>query len=141
MSTNIIHSTAVMLCMIAQIVLSAFAPWIRNPLIANAVKSAISNLFTILIFFAFTTYTSFLFLSADLLFSRYTSLPDNPLWILQVSYTTFAPFGKYFFCLPAVKKFCRSPFHIPHLPRSLWILYGIPGQLFSSQPILSMILR
>lgn len=61
MSTNIIHSTAVMLCMIAQIVLSAFAPWIRNPLIANAAKSAISNLFTILIFFAFTTYTSFFF--------------------------------------------------------------------------------
>lgn len=82
MSTNIIHSTAVMLCMIAQIVLSAFAPWIRNPLIANAAKSAISNLFTILIFFAFTTYTSFLFVTEVLptateLYTQYIFLHET----------------------------------------------------------------
>ena len=28
---------------------------------------------------------------------------------------TTSPFGKYFFCIPAVKKFCRSPFHTLHL--------------------------
>ena len=40
-----------------------------------------------------------------------------------------------------LRKFCRSPSHIPHLPHSLWILCGIPEQPFSSWPILSMILR
>lgn len=36
-------------------------------------------------------------------------------------------------------KFFHSPFHIPHLPRSLWILGGIPEQRFSFWLILLMI--
>ena len=39
------------------------------------------------------------------------------------------------------KKSFRSPFHIPHLPRPLWILCGIPKQPFSFWRILLMIFK